>query len=89
MRERRPRIRRFRLAGGVTLIRHDPAHLGETHRDLMDIFERVLREGGVFEDTDQPDTSEGAMWLKIAVADVDVLKGIASLSWRRLLSEKS
>jgi len=72
----------------VSLIRHDPAHLGETHRDLMDVFERVLREGGVFEVTDTSDIGEGSVWVRISGAGVDVLKAIASLSWRRLLREE-
>jgi hypothetical protein len=69
------------------LIRHDPAHLGDTHRDLMDVFERVLREGGVFDVTDSADMPEGSTWLKVSIAGVDVLKAVASLSWRRLLRE--
>ena len=73
----------------MTLIRHDPAHLTDTNRDLMDVFERVLREGGVFEITDTADTAEGSRWVKVSVAGVEVLKAVASLSWRRLLREES
>ena len=69
------------------LIRHDPNHLGETHRDLMDVFERVLREGGVFEFTDTADLAEGPTWLKVPAAGIEVLKAVASQSWRRLLRE--
>ena len=69
------------------LIRHDPSHLGETHRDLMDVFERVLREGGVFEFTDTADVAEGSTWLKVPAAGIEVLKAVASQSWRRLLRE--
>ena len=76
-----------RRTGRVTLIRHDPAHLGDTHRDLMDVFERVLREGGVFEVADTADMPEGSSWLRVSVAGVDVLKAVASLSWRQLLRE--
>ena len=53
----------------------------------MDVFERVLREGGVFDVTDAADMPEGSTWLKVSIAGVDVLKAVASLSWRRLLRE--
>lgn len=72
----------------MTLIRHDPANIGDTHRDLMDVFERVLREGGVFEVADPAGLQEGqSVWLKVSIAGVDVLKAVASLSWRQLLRE--
>lgn len=73
----------------MTLIRHDPANLGDTNRDLMDVFERVLREGGVFEMADTTDVPEGSRWVRVSVAGIEVLKAVASHSWRRLLREDS
>jgi hypothetical protein len=54
----------------------------------MDVFERVLREGGVFEYTDTAEVAEGSRWLAVPAAGIEVLKAVASLSWRRLLRER-
>jgi len=70
----------------MTLVRHDPATSQDRHGDLIDIFERVLREGGVFEISDVEGTEDGySVWLRVSIAGVDVLKAVASMSWRRLI----
>ncbi|MBI2186834.1 MAG: hypothetical protein HYU37_06865 [Acidobacteria bacterium] len=70
----------------MTLIRHGPATSPDQRKDLLDVFERVLREGGVFDIVETDDGEHGySIWLTVTVAGVDVLKAVASLSWRRLL----
>lgn len=72
----------------MTLIRLDPNTSADRHGDLIDIFERVLKEGGVFEITEAADMTDGhSAWFKVSVAGVEVLKVMASLSWRRLLDD--
>lgn len=73
----------------MTLIRHGPGTSEDRHGDLIEIFERVLREGGVFEITEAVEMENGsAIWLRVSIAGVDVLKAVASASWRRLLQDE-
>jgi len=70
----------------VTLIRQSPTPSQGRRGDLIDVFERVLREGGVFEVDEAEEAENGSsVWFRVSVAGVDVLKAVASLSWRRLL----
>ena len=70
----------------MTLIRHAPTDSADRHGDLIDIFERVLREDGVFKIAEALEADGGdSVWLRVTIAGVDVLKVRAGISWRRLL----
>ena len=67
-----------------------PARVSTQQYEFADTFERVLTKGVVVEMSDnaidehidESETNTAHAWLRVSIADIDVLNAYARLSWR-------